>query len=146
MDMTGYGRSTRPPAMNDPCNLSKDQQIVFVPSLLTAPCSASYGQQMTTLASDWNDIGGVVDYLLANRKVAKLSLIGWSLGGPRSGGFAAQHQDKIDKIVLLAPAFNRNGSAAPPGDRTCQRSGLQHTVPCRIYGELGASGRVSESD
>ena len=25
MDMTGYGRSTRPAAMNDPCNLSKEQ-------------------------------------------------------------------------------------------------------------------------
>ncbi len=32
MDMTGYGRSTRPPAMNDPCNLSKEQQARFVPS------------------------------------------------------------------------------------------------------------------
>ena len=114
MDMTGYGRSTRPPAMNDPCNLTKDQQVAFVPSLPMTPCPASYGQQMTTIASDWNDIGGVVDYLLAARRVQKLSLIGWSLGGPRSGGYAAQHQDKIDKIVLLAPAFNRNGSATPP--------------------------------
>jgi pimeloyl-ACP methyl ester carboxylesterase len=26
MDMTGYGRSTRPAAMNDPCNFSKEQQ------------------------------------------------------------------------------------------------------------------------
>ena len=26
MDMTGYGRSTRPAAMNDPCNLSAEQQ------------------------------------------------------------------------------------------------------------------------
>src|SRR5512132_1679764 len=26
MDMTGYGRSTRPAAMNDPCNLAKEQQ------------------------------------------------------------------------------------------------------------------------
>ena len=26
MDTTGYGRSTRPPAMNDPCNLSVAQQ------------------------------------------------------------------------------------------------------------------------
>ncbi len=114
MDMTGYGRSTRPPAMNDPCNLSKEQQVAFVPSLVAAPCSASYGQQMTTLASDWNDIGGVVDYLLATRKTAKLSLIGWSLGGPRAGGYAAQHQDKIDRIVLLAPAFGRNASSTPP--------------------------------
>lgn len=61
MDMTGYGRSTRPDAMNDPCNLSKAQQEGFVPGLIAAPCTASYGKQMTTLASDWNDIGAVVD-------------------------------------------------------------------------------------
>ncbi len=34
MDMTGYGRSTRPPAMNDPCNLSREQQAAFVPALI----------------------------------------------------------------------------------------------------------------
>src|SRR5262245_31049960 len=34
MDTTGYGRSTRPPAMNDPCNLSQEQQKNFVPSLI----------------------------------------------------------------------------------------------------------------
>src|SRR4029077_10535224 len=27
MDTTGYGRSTRPPAMNDPCNLANDRQV-----------------------------------------------------------------------------------------------------------------------
>ena len=26
MDTTGYGRSTRPAPMNDPCNLSAEQQ------------------------------------------------------------------------------------------------------------------------
>jgi pimeloyl-ACP methyl ester carboxylesterase len=114
MDMTGYGRSTRPPAMNDPCNLSKEQQALFVPSLISAPCPANYAQQMTTLGSDWNDIGGVVDYLIAARRVPKVSLIAWSLGGPRSGGYAAQHHDKVDKLILLAPAFNKNGSATPP--------------------------------
>src|SRR3954470_15995886 len=46
MDMTGYGRSTRPPAMNDPCNLSREQQAAFVPALIPAVCGASYGQQM----------------------------------------------------------------------------------------------------
>ena len=39
VDMTGYGRSTRPPAMNDPCNLSKAQQAQFVPQLMPAPCA-----------------------------------------------------------------------------------------------------------
>src|SRR6202163_2073069 len=41
MDMTGYGRSTRPAAMNDPCNLSPQQQALFVPALIAAPCAAS---------------------------------------------------------------------------------------------------------
>src|SRR3979490_2390839 len=31
MDTTGYGRTTRPPAMNDPCNLAPEQQTAFVP-------------------------------------------------------------------------------------------------------------------
>jgi pimeloyl-ACP methyl ester carboxylesterase len=110
MDMTGYGRSTRPAPMNDPCNLSKEQQQLFVPSVIAAPCSPSYGQQMTTLASDWNDIDAVVNHLLALRHVNQVQMVAWSLGGPRSGGYAAQHPDKVKKLVLLAPAY---GLAAP---------------------------------
>jgi pimeloyl-ACP methyl ester carboxylesterase len=114
MDTTGYGRSTRPAAMNDPCNLSPEQQKQFIPKLLSAPCPPAYGQQMTTIASDWNDIGAVVDHLLALRKVAKVSLVAWSLGGPRAGGYAAQHQDKVNRLVLLAPAYSRTTPADAP--------------------------------
>jgi pimeloyl-ACP methyl ester carboxylesterase len=39
MDMEGYGRSTRPTVMNDPCNLARTQQALFVPSLMSAPCT-----------------------------------------------------------------------------------------------------------
>src|ERR1700744_2234153 len=56
MDMTGYGRSTRPAAMNDPCNLSREQQASFLPPLVPSGCSPSYPHQLTTIASDWNDI------------------------------------------------------------------------------------------
>jgi len=114
MDMTGYGRSTRPAPMNDPCNLSREQQAGFVPALIPAPCSPSYPHQLTTLASDWNDIGAVVDYLLALRHVDRVDLLGWSLGGPRAAGYAAGHPDKVRQMVLLAPAYNRAASAAPP--------------------------------
>ncbi|MBI2688912.1 MAG: alpha/beta fold hydrolase [Acidobacteria bacterium] len=110
MDMTGYGRSTRPLAMNDPCNLAVNEQK----ALFGGACAASYGQQMTTLPSDWNDIGAVVDHLRANRHVEKVSLIGWSLGGPRAGGYAAYHADKVSKLVLLAPAYRRSAPAEPP--------------------------------
>jgi pimeloyl-ACP methyl ester carboxylesterase len=114
MDMTGYGRSTRPAAMNDPCNLAKDQQLNFVPALIAAPCQPSYSQQMTTLASDWNDINSVVDHILALRHVDRVSMVAWSLGGPRAGGYAGQHPEKVRKLVLLAPAYNRNVKADPP--------------------------------
>jgi pimeloyl-ACP methyl ester carboxylesterase len=109
MDMTGYGRSTRPAAMNDPCSLSGDQLKSFVPALITAPCGSGGGGgsgsgAITTIASDWNDIGTVVDYVLALRHIDKVSLLGWSQGGPRAGGYAAQHPEKIGRMVLLAPA------------------------------------------
>ena len=114
MDVTGYGRSTRPLAMNDPCNLAKEQQVQFVPILFSAPCAARYGRHMTTIASDWNDIAAVVDYIRALRHVEKINLVAWSLGGPRAGGYAAQNPDKVQKLVLLAPAYNRTMSGNPP--------------------------------
>jgi pimeloyl-ACP methyl ester carboxylesterase len=114
MDMTGYGRSTRPAAMNDPCNLTKEQRALYTPSLIAAPCAASYPHQMTTIASDWHDIDAVVDHVRALRHVDKLNLLAWSLGGPRSAGYAAQHADKVAKLVLLAPAYNRAAKAEQP--------------------------------
>ena len=114
MDTTGYGRSTRPPQMNDPCNLTAVQQATFVPRLLKAPCTASYPHQLTTIASDWSDIDGVVDYVRALRHVDRISLGAWSLGGPRSAGYTAHHGEKIQKLFLLAPAYNRNAQANPP--------------------------------
>src|SRR5690242_9849668 len=44
MDMTGYGRSTRPEPMNNPCNLSKEQQGLFVPALMPAVCEPTDGK------------------------------------------------------------------------------------------------------
>src|SRR6476661_6420448 len=114
MDTTGYGRSTRPAAMNDPCNLSPEQQSGFMPGLIAVRCAPSYPHQLTTIASDWDDVGAAVDYLRSLRHVDRVSLIAWSLGGPRSAGYAAQHPDKIAKLVLLAPAYNRGASAKPP--------------------------------
>ena len=114
MDMTGYGRSTRPHVMNDACNLSEEQQAGLLGSVLDAKCEPRYRQQLTTIASDWDDIDAVVDYIRELRGVERVSLIGWSLGGPRAGGYAAQHPDKIARLVLLAPAYSRESPAAAP--------------------------------
>ena len=112
MDMTGYGRSTRPAAMNDPCNLSAEQQVALTPGV--EPCAPSYPQQMTTIQSDWHDLGAVVDHLLALRNVSQVTLVAWSLGGPRAAGYAAQNPGKVRNLVLLAPAYSRDTSATPP--------------------------------
>jgi pimeloyl-ACP methyl ester carboxylesterase len=110
MDFTGYGRSTRPHVMNDPCNLSAEQQA----SIGAKPCGASYKKQLTTIASDWDDLNAVVDYIRTLRRVERVSLIAWSLGGPRSGGFAARHPEKVHKLVLFAPAYNRTAPLSQP--------------------------------
>jgi pimeloyl-ACP methyl ester carboxylesterase len=114
MDTEGYGRSSRPAPMNDPCNLSAEQQKQFVPSLIKAPCAASYPGQLTTIASDWADIDAVVDHIRKLRGVQKVCLVAWSLGGPRAGGYAAQHPDKVNRLVLLAPAYNQKGASSAP--------------------------------
>src|SRR6516164_1879140 len=114
MDTTGYGRSYRPAPMNDPCNLSAGQQYALAPDGRAEACSPSHAQPIATLASDWNDIGAVVDYLRTLRGAAQVSMVSWSLGGPRAAGYAAQNPDKVSKLVLLAPAYSRDAAANPP--------------------------------
>jgi pimeloyl-ACP methyl ester carboxylesterase len=46
--------------------------------------------------------------------VEKVSLVAWSLGGPRAGGYAARHPEKVHRLVVLAPAYNRETPADPP--------------------------------
>ncbi|MDB5734242.1 MAG: alpha/beta hydrolase fold [Alphaproteobacteria bacterium] len=109
VDMTGYGRSTRPPLMDDKCNLSPEQQKSFGVS-----CPQAYPGALTDIGSDWNDISAAVDYIAKLRHVARINLVAWSQGGPRAGGWTAQHPDKVARLVLLAPAYNRATKADLP--------------------------------
>jgi pimeloyl-ACP methyl ester carboxylesterase len=114
LDLQGYGLSARP-RMDDPCNTQDSQQSLLIPYPLSAPCDPSYPFKMA-IQSEWDEIDRVVDYLRDLRGVEKVSLISWSRGGPRTGGYTAQHPEKVDKLFLYAPAmYNRIGpSDAPP--------------------------------
>src|SRR5688572_10508363 len=81
MDMTGYGRSTRPNVMNETCNLSAEQQA----ALGRTACQAKHDAQLTTIATEWHDLDAVVEYIRKLRDVPRVSLVGWSMGGPRAG-------------------------------------------------------------
>src|SRR5436190_11938384 len=120
VSLTGYGRSTRPPQMADPCNIVKAQQVGYVP----APCEPSYRTPIATATSEWNEIGDVVDYLRRLRGVERVSLVGWSQGGPRITGYAALQPAKVDRIVVLAPAYFRDGLTAQPSPLQTMNEGV----------------------
>ena len=122
MDMEGYGRSTRPPPMADACNTPAAAQAQFVPKTIPAPCPASFKQPITTMGSDWTDIAAVADHLLALRHETKLSIVAWSQGGPRSFGYALAHPAKVARLVVLAPAYNREMPTAAPNPLPVQAS------------------------
>jgi pimeloyl-ACP methyl ester carboxylesterase len=113
MDLQGYGLSSRP-GMEDPCNTQRNQQYLLIPSPLSEECAAPYPFKMA-IQSDWDELDRVIDYVRELRGVETVSLVSWSRGGPRTGGYAARHQDKVDKLVLYSPAmYNRVGRSDPP--------------------------------
>jgi pimeloyl-ACP methyl ester carboxylesterase len=114
MDVEGYGRSTRPPAMADPCNLPAAQQTQFIPGQIKAQCPRTIAGPITTMGSDWTDIEAVVDNLLAEHHQKQLALVAWSQGGPRTGGYVAAHPDKVSRLVVLAPAYNPGMATLAP--------------------------------
>jgi pimeloyl-ACP methyl ester carboxylesterase len=114
MDVTGYGFSPRP-EMDDPCNADPSQQAaVLVPNPLAAPCSPTYPFRLETSQSDWDEMDTVVDYIRNLRGVDRISIIGWSGGGPRGGGYASLHPEKIDKLILESPGYSPTGPSGPP--------------------------------
>ena len=114
VDLTGYGRSTRPEAMRDACNLSKAARAPFVPALVSADCTPSHPTPLTTLDSDANDIDAVVEYLRRERGVDKVALVGWSQGGPRTGVYVLRHPAKVSSLFILAPSYTHDMPAGAP--------------------------------
>jgi len=114
MDLTGYGRSTRPEPMNDPCNLPKAQQARLIPEVIPNICPPSYATPITTIKSDWDDIAAVVEFIRDLRQVESVSLVGWSQGGPRTSGYAIRNPGKVSRLVVLAPAYERDSPSDGP--------------------------------
>jgi pimeloyl-ACP methyl ester carboxylesterase len=113
LDHSGYGSSPRP-GMDDPCNLSPADRARIDAAFLPSPCPPSHRGPATTRESDWDELRTVVDFIRARHGVERIDLLGWSLGGPRAGGFAARHPERVDRLVLYSPAYSRRG--VDPGD------------------------------
>lgn len=84
LDVRGYGRSTRPAAMDRPAADS--------PPFATTDQAAE-------------DVGAVVDFVRARRSLAKLDLLGWSWGTSIMATYAARHPEAVERLVLYAPVW-----------------------------------------
>lgn len=108
LDLSGYGASPRP-MMDDPANVDPDCQELLIPGILKAPVVPHWPFESHTIHSDWGEIDTVVDWLRRESGVRKVSLVGWSAGGPRAGGYMALHPDKVSRAVLFAPSPPQRG-------------------------------------
>lgn len=79
MDFRGFGKSTRPAAMDTPPGENK-------PVVRAADCV--------------KDLAAAVDYIKKTRNVEKINLVGWSYGSVVAGMYAADHPENVEKLVL----------------------------------------------
>jgi len=87
VDVRGYGRSTRPPEMEQP-----PEQNAPIVRTETAV----------------RDVGAAVDFIRGRRGVAKINLMGWSWGTSIMGWYTVQNNAKVAKLVLYAPGWIRS--------------------------------------
>ena len=109
---TAYGHSPKP-FMDDPCNVDPKQQAILIPHVLKAPCTPRYPFKLVSSQTEWDEVEAAVRHIRALRGVEKVSMIGWSTGTPRIGGFAVKYPEMVDKIVYLAPAPFFESDAPP---------------------------------
>jgi pimeloyl-ACP methyl ester carboxylesterase len=91
LDHQGYGNSSTPSVMDDPCNTSAENQAKYlVPKPLAAPCPPRYQQPFGSFATDWDEMDTAVEFIrsLRGNRALKVNLVGWSRGGMRVIGYA----------------------------------------------------------
>ncbi|KVM65529.1 alpha/beta hydrolase [Burkholderia gladioli] len=83
-DVRGYGRSARPPEMEQP---------------------AEHNPPVAGTDIGVMDLGSVIDHVLRRRGLCRLNVFGMSWGGTVAGAYASRHSDKVHKLALLAPQW-----------------------------------------
>jgi pimeloyl-ACP methyl ester carboxylesterase len=125
LDVRGYGRSTRPKAMDEPPQNN--------PPVARTPDAVK-------------DITAVLDFILKRRNIAKLNLLGWSWGCTLMATTAIQNPDKTARLVLYAPGFLRTTPtpfATGPGPIGAYRSVTREQAKARWMNGVPAGKQFS---
>ena len=88
VDLPGYGKSTRPPQMDQPAD--KNPPLVSTEDAV-------------------KNVGAAVDMILAKRHLPRLNLIGWSWGTSIMATYTARNNEKVEHLVLYAPVWIAEG-------------------------------------
>lgn len=132
MDMTGYGKSSRP-MMDDPCNVGANLQKTLMPNTLKEACKPSYPFQLVNRQSEHDDLDRVIEYIRKLRGVAKVNLLGWSGGGYRTGTYTSERPEKVEKLVIFASSnYSRKNPSKPA---TVPQPGSPITIQSRDLAE-----------
>ena len=94
MDIRGYGRSTRPPEMAQPAEAN--------PPIVRGE---------TAIA----DIAAVAAFIRAHRSLPRIVHMGWSWGSTLMARYAADHPDTVERLILFAPPWLREGASPAAG-------------------------------
>jgi pimeloyl-ACP methyl ester carboxylesterase len=84
VDVRGYGRSTRPVEMDQPAESN--------PPIVRTDVAI-------------RDVGSAIDFILQRRGTTKINLLGWSWGTVIVAAYAADHADKVARLVLYGPQW-----------------------------------------
>jgi pimeloyl-ACP methyl ester carboxylesterase len=90
VDVRGYGKSSRPPEMDQPA--ANNKPIV----------------NTDTAARDY---GSAVDFVLKRRSLDKLTVLGWSWGTAITAYYTSKHNAKVNRLVLYAPVWLRQSKS-----------------------------------
>ena len=96
VDVRSYGRSTRPPEMDEPPEANK-------------PVANS--------EEAGRDLGAAIDYILALRGIPKLDLMGWSWGTSIAGNYTVPAQRQGQSACSLRAGLDGSVAAGAAGER-----------------------------
>lgn len=142
LNFLGFGLSTRF-GLDDPCNASTSDQEKLIPNPLSERCPQPDPFSFTTQTAMWGELREVLHFVRKETKARRVSLFGWSMGGPVVASYAKDHPRDVKNLVLETPAYTDHVPEDPPED--VPRPGLSLGIADRSTFEAGWAGMADST-